>query len=284
MSQSILIQERIAELRESVSAWRRSNQTVALVPTMGALHEGHLSLVRLAKEKANRTVVSIFVNPAQFAPNEDFDSYPRTREDDVRKLSELEVDLIFAPSREEVYPDNFSTSVNVGGISEGLCGSSRPHFFGGVATVVAKLLNQCQADYAIFGEKDYQQLLVIRRMARDLDINTIILGGPIVREKDGLAMSSRNAYLSPEERETAPILFVTLGTAAEEIAKGGEPSAALSQAIKTLEKAGFRIDYLELRDSDDLSPVKRPLSDPARVFAAVYLGKTRLIDNVPVPV
>src|SRR5680860_359945 len=184
MSQSILIQERIAELRESVSAWRRSNQTVALVPTMGALHEGHLSLVRLAKEKANRTVVSIFVNPAQFAPNEDFDSYPRTREDDVRKLSELEVDLVFAPSRDVVYPDDFSTSVNVGGISEGLCGASRPHFFGGVATVVAKLLNQCQADYAIFGEKDYQQLLVIRRMARDLDINTTILGGPIVREKD----------------------------------------------------------------------------------------------------
>ena len=282
MSKSIRIVEEIIKLRLSISAWKSEEKSVALVPTMGALHEGHLSLVRLAKEKAERVVVSIFVNPAQFAPNEDFDSYPRTREDDVAMLRALGVDLVFAPSRAEVYPDDFSTSVKVTGISEGLCGASRPHFFGGVATVVAKLLNQCQADYAIFGEKDYQQLLVIRRMARDLDINTTILGGPIVREKDGLAMSSRNAYLSASERKTAPVLFAALSETAKALAGGLDTDRALSETTTSLKNAGFKVDYLEVRDSTDLSPIDGAVSRPARIFAAAYLGKTRLIDNVAV--
>ena len=282
MSKSIRIVEEIIKLRLSISAWKSEEKSVALVPTMGALHEGHLSLVRLAKEKAERVVVSIFVNPAQFAPNEDFDSYPRTREDDVAMLRALGVDLVFAPSRAEVYPDDFSTSVKVTGISEGLCGASRPHFFGGVATVVAKLLNQCQADYAIFGEKDYQQLLVIRRMARDLDINTTILGGPIVREKDGLAMSSRNAYLSKAQRNAASALFATLSETAKELADGSDIEGALSMAKKRLKEAGFKLDYLEVRNSQDLSPIDGAVSEPARVFAAAYLGETRLIDNVAI--
>lgn len=283
MSKKPIIHERIIDLRDTVSGWRKSKNTIALVPTMGALHEGHLSLVRLAKEMADRTIVSIFVNPAQFAPHEDFDSYPRERDEDVKKLAALGVDLVFAPPRDEVYPENFSTSVKVDGISEGLCGVSRPHFFGGVATVVAKLLNQAQADYAIFGEKDYQQLLVIRRMARDLDINTTIIGGPIVREADGLAMSSRNAYLTPKEKKSAPSLYAALTQAASALAKGVQQGSALKQATETLEKAGFKIDYLEVRDSEDLSPIDGPVSRPARVFAAAFLGKTRLIDNVAVP-
>jgi len=197
----------IAELRDCVDAWRSHGEKIVLVPTMGALHEGHLSLVKLAGDTGDRTIVSIFVNPAQFAPNEDFGSYPREYDEDLEKLTQLDVDLVFMPPRQEIYPDDFSTHVEVRGLSQGLCGVSRPHFFGGVATVVAKLLNQCRPDVAIFGEKDYQQLLIIRRMARDLDMDVEILGAPLVREQDGLAMSSRNAYLTRQERATAPLLY-----------------------------------------------------------------------------
>lgn len=283
MAKSISVVNRIADLRRNVSDWRASGETIALVPTMGALHDGHLSLVKLAKETADCVVVSIFVNPAQFAPHEDFDSYPREQQDDIDKLTALGVDLVFAPAREEIYPEGFSTRVQVDGVSEGLCGASRPHFFGGVATVVAKLLNQCQADFAVFGEKDYQQLLVIRRMARDLDIDTTILGGPIVREADGLAMSSRNAYLTAEERKTAPTLFATLTEAASALSQGEAPADVLAQGKCALEASGFQVDYLEVRNADDLSPITQIVREPARVFGAAFLGKTRLIDNVAVP-
>ncbi len=273
----------VAELREQIAIWRADGRSVCLVPTMGALHEGHLSLVKLANNTAERTVVSIFVNPAQFAPHEDFDSYPREREKDLDKLAAYDVDLIFAPVRDEVYRDNFSTSVTVGSLSEGLCGVSRPHFFGGVATVVAKLLNQCRPDWAIFGEKDYQQLLVIRRMARDLDMDVEILGGPIVREADGLAMSSRNAYLNPDEREKAPLLSKTIRHVANLLGEGGQVSEVLKDARSTLIKGGFDVDYLEICNADTLAPVEGRVSEPARVFCAAVLGKTRLIDNVAVP-
>ncbi len=279
----IRIVRTVSDLREAVDTWRSSGKKTVLVPTMGALHEGHLSLVRLAKQTGDRVVVSIFVNPAQFAPHEDFDSYPRTFEDDLAQLAELTVDLVFAPPREEVYPDDFSTHVTVEGLSEGLCGTSRPHFFGGVATIVAKLLNQCRPDIAIFGEKDYQQLLVIRRMARDLDTGAEILGGPIVREADGLAMSSRNAYLTPQERSRAPELHKALIDIASGLGAGQDVEALVNAGRERLTTNGFELDYLEVRNADTLQPVHGQVREPARVFGAVILGQTRLIDNVEVP-
>ena len=273
----------IAQLRECVDGWRIAGDKIVLVPTMGALHEGHLSLVKMAREAGDRTVVSIFVNPAQFAPNEDFGSYPRENAEDLQKLERLGVDLVFMPSREEIYPEDFSTHVEVPGLSEGLCGTSRPHFFGGVATVVAKLLNQCRPDVAIFGEKDYQQLLVIRRMARDLDTGVEILGGPVIREEDGLAMSSRNAYLSPRERKTAPLLHQAIREMAEGLANGGNIARLRETATGRLVQAGFEIDYLEVRNAENLAPLTTLAGDPARVFVAAKLGKTRLIDNMAVP-
>lgn len=283
MNASIKTVTTVAELKEHITAWRANGQSVCLVPTMGALHDGHLSLVKLASETGERTVVSIFVNPAQFAPHEDFDSYPREREKDMEKLAAFDVDLVFAPARDEVYPDTFSTHVTVEGLSEGLCGTSRPHFFSGVATVVAKLLNQCRPDVAIFGEKDYQQLLVIRRMARDLDMDVEILGGPIVREADGLAMSSRNAYLNSDDRKKAPLLYKTLIHVASALGQGALAPDVLNDARSTLKRGGFNVDYLEVRNADTLAPLKGHISEPARIFGAVILGKTRLIDNVPVP-
>ncbi|MFQ5625202.1 MAG: pantoate--beta-alanine ligase [Methyloligellaceae bacterium] len=273
----------IAELRSEVRAWRSQGDKIVLVPTMGALHEGHLSLVRLAGKTGDRTVVSIFLNPAQFAPHEDFDSYPRDYDKDLEKLGQLGVDLVFMPTCEEIYPQGFSTQVSVQGLSEGLCGASRPHFFAGVATVVAKLLNQCRPDVAIFGEKDYQQLLVIARMARDLDMEVEILGAPLIREPDGLAISSRNAYLSADEREKAPLLYQTISEVAEALAGGGAITEVLDAAAEQLTQGGFEIDYLEVRNADNLAPVTTRAIEPARVFAAVMLGKTRLIDNVAVP-
>ena len=273
----------IAELRSEVRAWRSHGDKIVLVPTMGALHEGHLSLVRLAGETGDRTVVSIFLNPAQFAADEDFDSYPRDYDKDLEKLGQLGVDLVFMPPREEIYPQGFSTQVGIQGLSEGLCGASRPHFFAGVATVVAKLLNQCRPDVAIFGEKDYQQLLVIARMARDLDLDVEILGAPLIREPDGLAMSSRNAYLSADEREKAPLLHQTISELAEALAGGGAITEVLGAAAERLTQGGFEIDYLEVRNADSLAPVTTCVNAPTRVFAAVMLGKTRLIDNVAVP-
>ena len=283
MAADIKIANTVASLRKTVKEWRSRDEKIVLVPTMGALHEGHLSLVEMAKRMSGRTVVSIFVNPTQFAPSEDFDSYPRERVKDLEKLARLNVDLVFAPSREEVYGEDFSTHVTVEGLSEGLCGASRPHFFRGVATVVAKLLNQCRPDTAIFGEKDYQQLLIIRRMARDLDMNVEIIGGPIIREDDGLALSSRNAYLTSEQRKKAPLLYSTITEIAAALGKGEKTHCLLDKGRQRLTQAGFDVDYLEVRNAGTLAPVTGRVREPARVFAAAMLGKTRLIDNVAVP-
>ncbi len=274
----------VDELRAQVAAWRRQGLRIALVPTMGALHEGHLSLVELALGAADRVVVSIFVNPTQFGPEEDFATYPRSEAQDRAKLAALGAHLVFAPGEEEMFAPDFSTEVFVAGVSEGLCGASRPHFFAGVATIVAKLLNQCQPDIAVFGEKDYQQLLVIRRMVRDLDMPVDILAAPIVRDSDGLALSSRNAYLSAAERQIAPLLHRAIADMAQDVAEGRPMSEALEAARRRLEGAGFEVDYLEIRGAADLVPFEGEQPDrPARVFAAAWLGRTRLIDNVPVP-
>jgi pantoate--beta-alanine ligase len=272
----------IGELRTQVAKWRKTGDTVALVPTMGALHDGHLSLVKLAKGKAGRVVVSIFVNPIQFGPREDFNVYPRDEEGDLAKLARAGADLVFAPDTAEMYPQGFITRIKIGDLTEGLCGASRPNHFDGVATVVAKLLMQCGPDIAIFGEKDYQQLLVIKQLVRDLNIPVEIVGAPIVREKDGLALSSRNAYLSPSERETAPLLYQTISAVAEDLAQGRGCDDAVVAARFKLDAAGFRVDYVAVCDPDTLKPLSGPVKR-ARVLAAVYLGKTRLIDNVPVP-
>ena len=240
MSTSPLVVRTVNELRGVTSEWRRNGEASALVPTMGALHDGHLSLVDLAHEHADRSVVSIFINPKQFAPTEDLATYPRDETGDLEKLYERDTDLVYIPDRELMYPPDFSTSVQVGAVSEGLCGATRPHFFSGVATVVSKLLIQAQCDYAVFGEKDYQQLLVIRRMARDLNIPTEILGAPIVREDDGLAMSSRNRYLDARQREMAPHLYATIETVAENIRLGTNVATALEQGHQVLQSGGIR--------------------------------------------
>jgi pantoate--beta-alanine ligase len=278
----------VADVRAEVSAWRASGSRVGLVPTMGALHEGHLALVRRASDMCDRVVVSLFVNPRQFGPGEDYSVYPRDETADAAKLRELGVDVLFAPSVAEMYPPGFSTSVKVKGLTEGLCGAFRPVHFEGVATVVTKLLLQVLPDVAVFGEKDYQQLQVIRRLVRDLDIPVRIEGVPTVREADGLALSSRNAFLSPGERAAAPALHRTLAGLAARLARidpAGEARIAdeLTRARAALTAAGFaRIDYLELCDAETLAPVTT-LARSARLLAAAWLGRTRLIDNEPVP-
>jgi pantoate--beta-alanine ligase len=250
---------------------------------MGALHAGHLSLVKLAESKCDRVVVSIFVNPIQFGPREDFHSYPREESADLDKLGNAGADLVFAPDTTEMYPPDFSTQVMVADLTDDLCGASRPNHFEGVATVVTKLLLQCAPDIAVFGEKDYQQLLVIGRLVRDLNIPVQIISGPIVREEDGLALSSRNVYLSPAERRMAPLLHQTISEVAADLARGeGADAAALAGRFK-LEAAGFRIDYVAVRDPDTLKPLSGPVKPGTRVLVAAYLGKTRLIDNVAVP-
>ncbi|MDO9473695.1 MAG: pantoate--beta-alanine ligase [Caulobacter sp.] len=272
----------VAALRAQVSAWKREGLRVAMVPTMGALHEGHLSLVRLGNQMADRTVASIFVNPAQFAPHEDFDAYPRGEDRDSALLAAAGCALLFAPTVGEMYPDGFATTVNVAtGVSEPLEGVSRPHFFGGVATVVSKLLNQCRPDVAIFGEKDYQQLLVIRRMARDLDLGVEIVGGPTSREADDLAMSSRNAYLTPEEREAAAALPAAMAAAVGWLREGQAAEGVEGRVKAILGEAGFgKIDYVEVRDGETLERLgPGPVGSGARVFVAAWMGKTRLIDN-----
>jgi pantoate--beta-alanine ligase len=282
MTRAIPVVRTVAELRAELARWRKAGETVALVPTMGALHQGHLSLVALAKQKADRAVVSIFVNPIQFGPREDYHLYPRDETGDLAKLGAAGADLVFIPDVAEMYPAGFSTRVNVGDLTEDLCGAARPNHFDGVATVVSKLLLQSAPDIAIFGEKDYQQLLVIKRMVRDLNIPVEILGGPIVREKDGLALSSRNAYLSPSERKIAPLLHQTIAEIAADLARGrGADDAAEAGRFK-LEAAGFRVNYVAVRDPETLKPLHGPVKN-ARVLAAAFLGKTRLIDNVPVP-
>lgn len=273
----------VADLRATVADWRKAGLRVALVPTMGALHDGHLSLVRQGQALADRVVTSIFVNPKQFGQNEDFGRYPRQEQADAEKLASVDCDLLFAPGVDEMYPAGFATTVSVAGVTEGLCGDTRPGHFDGVATVVTKLLLQCLPDVAIFGEKDYQQLATIRRFVRDLDIPVAIHGGATVREADGLALSSRNAYLSAAERAAAAAIPRVLRSIIAALEAGsGELSALLEQGKADLRAAGFDpIDYLELRDADSLALLAR-LDRPARLFVAARLGKTRLIDNMPV--
>jgi len=274
----------IKALKARVDGWRSAGLSVGLVPTMGALHEGHLSLVRQANQHAQRTVASIFVNPAQFAPTEDFGAYPRQESVDLEMLQKAGCHLAFVPAPEEMYPDGFQTAVAVSGLSQGLCGASRPHFFGGVATVVAKLFNQVRPDIAVFGEKDYQQLLVIRRMVKDLNMGVDIIGAPILREADGLAMSSRNAYLSSDGRQVAGRLNGIIAGMADRLAGGAAVNAVVADGRAAIEGAGFdRLDYLEVRSADLLEPMgPGPLEKPSRVFVAALVGRTRLIDNWPV--
>ncbi len=280
----IAIVRTVADLRAQVAAWKRDGQRVALVPTMGALHDGHLSLITLAKTQADRVVASVFVNPTQFGPNEDFDAYPRNEERDADLLAGAGCDLLFAPTVGEMYAPGFATTVNVTGVSEPLDGAARPGHFAGVATVVSKLLMQCGPDVAVFGEKDYQQLQVIKRVVADLNIPTQIIGAPTSRLADGLARSSRNAYLSAAEREIAGRLNLALADAVRRLQAGESVERVEATGLAALERAGFqRIDYFEVRNADDLShPGPGPLSGSARVLAAAVIGKTRLIDNMAV--
>ncbi|WP_425409183.1 pantoate--beta-alanine ligase [Hyphococcus sp.] len=271
-----------SEIREVVSAWREEGRTIGLVPTMGALHQGHLSLLDISGKNAARTAASIFINPLQFAPHEDFESYPRDLEADYQKLQERGCDVVFAPERAALFADDFSTNISVGGLGENHCAITRPHFFDGVATIVAKLFMIVKPDIAVFGEKDFQQLAVIRRMVRDLDIDVRIFAGPILRETDGLAMSSRNMYLTPDERAAAPALQQTLLSAARAaIAPDAGWEKIRTSAVQSLRDAGFgEIDYVNLVDAASLEEIERA-DRPARILAAAWMGRTRLIDNVP---
>ena len=272
----------VAELRRTVAEWRAAGERIGLVPTMGALHAGHMALVAAAQRQCRRVVVSIFVNPKQFAPAEDLSTYPRPIEDDLAKLTAAKADLVFMPRVEEMYPAGFATTVSLGGPTHGLEGDHRPGHFDGVATVVAKLFIQTAPDIACFGEKDYQQLMVVRHMVRDLDLPLEIVGVPTVREPDGLALSSRNVYLSAEERRVAPTLNRVMREAAAAIMAGAPPAPALERAATALTEAGFSVEYLALRDAATLAPVTDTPARPARLLAAVHLGRTRLIDNIPV--
>ena len=269
------------ELRAHVQRWRSGGKTVALVPTMGALHEGHLSLVHLARKHAKRVVVSLFVNPTQFGPREDFAAYPRDEQGDWHKLAVAKADLLYVPLVEDMYGEDFSTRVEVIGLTSGLEGAARPHHFAGVTTVVTKLFLQCLPDFALFGEKDYQQLLVIKQMVKDLNFPITIIPGPTLRAPDGLALSSRNAYLTANERNLAPHFHAVLNDMAGEIAAGRPVHEALFVARDRLEGSGFRVDYIEVRDAENFLPVESPVTAPARVLGAVLLGRVRLIDNVP---
>ncbi|WP_443969570.1 pantoate--beta-alanine ligase [Sphingobium sp. CR28] len=272
----------IDELRAGMTALRAGGERIALVPTMGALHAGHMALVAEARRRAAHVVVSIFVNPTQFAPNEDFDAYPRREASDAALLRENGVSALWAPGVTVMYPQGFASSIHVGGVTEGLDGAARPGHFEGVATVVAKLFGQVKPDVACFGEKDYQQLAMIRRMATDLDMGIEIVGVPTEREADGLALSSRNAYLSADERARAVALPRALGAAAKAIEAGAAVDATLADARAALITAGFgSVDYVALCDADSLAPVTR-LERPARLLAAARIGATRLIDNIPV--
>jgi pantoate--beta-alanine ligase len=282
MTRTIDTVRTVRDLRARVATWRSAGDTITLVPTMGAIHQGHLSLVALAKEKADRVVTSLFVNPLQFGPREDLHAYPRDEARDVAMLAAAGSDVLYAPDANEMYPPGFSTKVSIGDLTEDLCGAARPKHFDGVATVVTKLLLQCAPDTAIFGEKDYQQLLVIKRLVRDLNIPVEILGGAIVRESDGLALSSRNAYLSAAERQVAPVLYQTICDVARDLEQGRGADDAAEAARFKLEAAGFRVDYVAVRDPETLKPLHGPVKT-ARVLAAVHLGTTRLIDNVPIP-
>jgi len=276
-----IIKNTVSEVRGRVALWRGGGASIGLVPTMGALHDGHLSLVREIRKRAEKVVVSIFVNPTQFAPHEDFDKYPRAMEADVAKLASTDaVDMVFAPSVADMYPGGFATAVDVAGPSAGLETDFRPHFFRGVATVVAKLLLAVTPDTAIFGEKDYQQLLVVKRMTADLGLPITIAGAPIIREADGLAMSSRNAYLGERERKVAGLLNRVLSVVAAEVRGGANIAAAEAAGAQGLLQAGFdSVDYVAVRDAETLERIET-LARPARVLAAAKIGGTRLIDNM----
>lgn len=273
----------VATLRQALAPYRANNETIALVPTMGALHRGHMALVAAAKQRADRVVVSIFVNPTQFAPTEDFGSYPRRFEADIKALTEAGVDMVWAPTPRAMYPAGFATRVAPEGAAlAGLEDKFRPHFFGGVATVVTKLFTQCTPDVAMFGQKDYQQLRVVSQMAKDLDLPLKVVGLPTVREKDGLALSSRNAYLAVADRAVAPTLYRVLTASAARI-KHDEPIAmALEEGAAEIARAGFALDYLEARHALTLAPVAARQDGPIRLLVAAKIGKTRLIDNLAV--
>jgi pantoate--beta-alanine ligase len=280
MSRSPMIVRTVPALRRALDGFRAKKATTALVPTMGALHDGHVSLVRLAKRRAKRVIVSIFVNPTQFAPTEDFGSYPRTWKADVAKLAAEDCDLIWNPDVKTMYPDGFATRIVTDGPAvAGLEDRFRPHFFGGVTTVVGKLFAQCRPDFAIFGEKDFQQLRVVTRMAGDLDLGVKVVGSRTVRERDGLAMSSRNVYLSPEERATAPLLYRALKQSAARLRAGDDIAAVMAGGAELIMNAGFILDYFEARHADTLAPIASVKEGPVRILVAAKLGKTRLIDN-----
>jgi pantoate--beta-alanine ligase len=275
----------VAELRRQVRNWRRAGETVGLVPTMGALHAGHIELVRQAKTRADRVVTSIFVNPAQFAPHEDFDRYPRTLDTDLKLLTPSGCDLVWAPAVREIYPDGFATRVTPAGAAEGLETDFRPHFFGGVATVCTKLFTQVAPDFAMFGEKDYQQLCVMKQLVRDLNLPLEIVGAATIREADGLAMSSRNRYLTAGERTQAPVLYRAITAVANDAGvKAGKPdaiAAAVAKAGAEILGADFgKIDYVAVREAETLAPVANGQTGAKRVLVAAWLGKTRLIDNI----
>ena len=280
---SLPVARTVGDLRTAIRPWRGDGKTVALVPTMGALHAGHLSLVDAVKKRGAKTIVSIFVNPTQFGPGEDLNAYPRTEATDAEKLSN-KADLIFAPNAAEMYPADFSTTITVGGITHDLEGAFRPTHFAGVATIVAKLILAALPDIAIFGEKDYQQLLTIRRMVRDLNIPVEIAGGPIIREQDGLALSSRNIYLSAAERAIAGQLNVILKETIQAVTKGASIAEATATGRARLQEIGFAsVDYLDIRNTASLAPFPSGRPDaPARLLVAARIGKTRLIDNMPV--
>jgi len=283
MSRKPLIVRTVPALRRAVDQLRVRKATVALVPTMGALHDGHVSLVRMAKRRATKVIVSIFVNPAQFAPTEDFGSYPRTWQADLAKLAAEKVDLIWSPEVKAMYPDGFATRVAPEGpATVGLEDRFRPHFFGGVATVVCKLFTQCRPDLAIFGEKDFQQLRVVTRMAGDLDLGVKVIGSKTVRERDGLAMSSRNVYLSPEQRRVAPELYRAMKQSAARLKAGEDLPSAMAGGADMIAAAGFALDYFEIRHAETLAPVTSASDGPLRILVAARLGATRLIDNIAV--
>ncbi|MEH2528393.1 MULTISPECIES: pantoate--beta-alanine ligase [unclassified Bradyrhizobium] len=283
MSRSPMVVRTVPALRRAVEALRARKAAVALVPTMGALHDGHVSLVRLAKRRAQKVVVSIFVNPTQFAPTEDFGSYPRTWKADLARLTAEKVDLIWNPDVKAMYPDGFATRiVPEGPAIAGLEDRFRPHFFGGVATVVGKLFTQVRPDVAIFGEKDFQQLRVVARMAADLDLGVKVIGSRTVRERDGLAMSSRNVYLSAEERQTAPTLSRAMKESARRLKAGEDLAAAMEAGRELISAAGFALDYFEARHAETLAPITSMKEGPVRILVAAKLGTTRLIDNIGV--
>ena len=273
----------VPSLRRALAPFRDTGERIALVPTMGALHRGHLALVREARRRARHVVVSIFVNPTQFAPHEDFGSYPRGFAADLKALQTAKADLVWAPSAEVMYPAGFATRIEPQGAAKaGLEDKFRPHFFGGVATVVAKLFTQTAPDFALFGEKDYQQLRVVTQMAQDLDLAVKVIGVPTVREQDGLALSSRNAYLSAAERSAASLLYRVLKASAVRIKQGEPIEMVLEEARAEIGRAGFALDYLEARHALTLAPIVSRKDGPIRLLVAAKIGKTRLIDNIAV--